>query len=316
MSASHHHFCSVENLRQGEPLAGMGGEPVPHFLLVWPRKKWMDHVFTAKDMSEAVLTRLTAIREKGWRVQLIDRRGEDYSVRRVFTPMSGHEYTASDADLPDLLDAFRDDESKAVKWRSGPAPDHLLLCCTHGKVDRCCAKFGNAAYKAICSENERLGYGFDVWECSHVGGCRLAANVLALPSIRKYGRVTPETVPDLLAAEAEDRPYLPCFRGNAFLNPLEQCADAAARQWLEDRGIRAEVSVASREEPTEPGEATMVVSWRSQEDSGVLRMRCWSRILDIYGSCDDLAAGETNTMLCWWADSISSVAAEEIAPCG
>lgn len=308
MGASNQHFCSVENLRQGEPLAGMGGEPVPHLLLVWPRKKWTDHVFTAKDMPEAVLASLTAIREQGWRVQLIDRRGEDYSARRVFTPMSGLEYTASDEQLPALLDALIDNELKAEPWRSGPAPDHLLLCCTHGKVDRCCAKFGNAAYQAICAETKAQGYGFDVWECSHVGGCRLAANILSLPSIRMYGRVTPETVPGLLAAEALDRPYLPCFRGIAELSSLGQCADIAARRWLEDQRIPVDcVSVTAEDEPEDPSEVDVTVHWRSGQQIGSLQVHCRSRELQIYGSCDDMSAGETNPMLCWWAESVTDL---------
>jgi len=316
MGASNQHFCSVENLQQGEPLAGMGGEPVPHLLLVWPRKKWIDHVFTAKDMPEAVLTRLKAIREQGWRVQLIDRRGEDYSTRRVFTPMSGHEYTASDAELPHLLEALITGESNAAHWRSGPSPDRLILCCTHGKVDRCCAKFGNAAYKAIRSENESQNYGFDVWECSHVGGCRLAANVMALPAKRMYGRVTPEAVPELLAAEAAGQPYMPCFRGVAELSSLGQCADLAARYWLDEHGMAADsVTVTAPDDPAEPCAVNVAVQWRSGHQSGSLQVHCWSREMQVYGSCDDLAAGEANKVLRWWAESVTSLASGEASGC-
>lgn len=314
MGVSNQQFCSVVNHRQGEPLAGLGGEPVPHLLLVWPRKKWTDHVHGAKDMPEAVLDRLTAIQERDWRVQLIDRRGEDYSVRRVFTPMSGHEYAATDSDLPALLDALLAEESDAARWRTGPAPNRILLCCTHGKVDRCCAKFGNAAYQAIRAENEARGYGFDVWESSHVGGCRLAASVVALPNIRKYGRVSPETVPELLAAEAADRPYLPCFRGVAGLSRLEQCADLAARRWLEGQEMVADiVSVTSPAASEALDEAEVVVTWRSNQQEGRLQVSCWSQEMRIYGGCDQLVTGETNTMLCWWAESVTSMPSGEVS---
>lgn len=315
MGALKHRFCSVENQRGGEPLVGKGGIFQPHLLLTWPRRKWDDHVFAAKDMPDAVSERLEALRERGWRVQLIDRRGHDHAERRLLAPMSGHEYAASDAELPGLLEALLDGEAPAAHWRSGTTARRLLLCCTHGKVDRCCAKFGNAAYQAIRSENEARGYGFDVWESSHVGGCRLASNVVSLPALHRYGRVTPEAVPALLESEAAGRPYLPCFRGRAGLNSLEQCADLAARQWLAERGIEAEVEVRDVEAPESPCTVAVTIRWQAGPQAGVLSVRCRSRELTGFGNCDDMAIGETHSILAWWAESVTALPAGEALPC-
>jgi hypothetical protein len=60
----------------------------------------------------------------------------------------------------------------------------LFLVCTHGIHDRCCAKLGNALYDAM----SEIG-GEDVWQVSHVGGCRFAPNVVCLPDGVVYGRV-------------------------------------------------------------------------------------------------------------------------------
>lgn len=315
MGALKQRFCSVENQQGGEPLVGKGGTFQPHLLLTWPRRKWDDHVFAAKDMPERVAARLEALRKQGWRVQLIDRRGHNHAERRLLAPMSGHEYAASDTELPNLLEALLAGEAEAANWHCGHTARRLLLCCTHGKIDRCCAKFGNAAYQALCTENADRGFGFDVWESSHVGGCRLAANVVSLPALHRYGRVTPESVPALLEAEAAGRPYLPCFRGRAGLNPLAQCADLAARQWLAERGLEAELAVDAVEAPETPCTVAVTVRWQAEPQAGALTVRCRSRELTGYGNCGDMAIGEVNTILSWWAESVAHVPAGKASPC-
>lgn len=315
MSSYKHRFCSVENQQGGEPLVGKGGLFQPHLLLAWPRRKWDDHVFAAKDMPDAVAVRLEALRKQGWRVQLIDRRGHNHTLRRLLAPMSGHEYAASDADLTNLLDALHDGLAAADTWHCGSTTQRLLLCCTHGKVDRCCAKFGNAAYQALCRENKARGFDFDIWESSHVGGCRLAANVVSLPALHRYGRVTPELVPELLATEAQGKPYLPCFRGRAGLNPLEQCADLAARRWLSEQGVQAEVKVTAVEEPQTPCEVVVPVQCEADRHVNTLNIRCRSRVLTGYGNCGAMASGETHSQLVWWVESVTAPTAKEMLPC-
>ncbi|MFW5825594.1 MAG: sucrase ferredoxin, partial [Marinobacter sp.] len=276
MTADAKRFCSVEHQRLKEPLVGKGGGLEPHLLLAWPRKKWVDHVFAAKDMPEAVFSRLEKLRDAGWRVQLIDRRSHDHSQRSVIAPMSGQAFRLTDEELPALLDAFLEGQA-ADQWCPGRSPERLILCCTHGKVDKCCAKFGNAAYQAVRGENERGDYGFDVWECTHVGCCRLAANLVTLPELRRYGWVEPELVPELLSSEARNRPYLPSYRGKAGLNALQQTVDLAARYWLEDHGIHAEPSVPTVAAPDVPTVMTVRVDWSDGHQAGALDIRCRSR---------------------------------------
>ncbi len=52
----------------------------------------------------------------------------------------------------------------------------IYLVCAHSKHDTCCALRGRPVAAALAQE--RPGR---VWECSHVGGERFAANVLVLP---------------------------------------------------------------------------------------------------------------------------------------
>ena len=93
--------------------------------------------------------------------------------------------------------------------RDGPTPgsteppledDHapLFAVCAHGTHDVCCALRGRPVAAALAAV--RPGR---VWECSHVGGDRFAANVLVLPTGVLYGRVVESTAPAL--ADAADR---------------------------------------------------------------------------------------------------------------
>jgi hypothetical protein len=63
----------------------------------------------------------------------------------------------------------------------------LFLVCTHGRRDKCCAKFGYALYKSL-----RVDAGDDVWQSSHVGGDRFAANLICFPHGFFYAHVTPD----------------------------------------------------------------------------------------------------------------------------
>jgi hypothetical protein len=75
----------------------------------------------------------------------------------------------------------------------------LYLVCTHGKRDKCCAKFGYALYKSLREGEERER----VWQSSHVGGDRFAANLICFPHGLFYAHVTEETGRTILS-EYED----------------------------------------------------------------------------------------------------------------
>ena len=60
-------------------------------------------------------------------------------------------------------------------WQSHRAP--LLLVCTNGRHDACCATFG----RPLARDLRHSAGSADVWECSHIGGDRFAANVVILP---------------------------------------------------------------------------------------------------------------------------------------
>jgi len=97
------------------------------------------------------------------------------------------------------------------------AQSPLFLVCVHGQRDKCCAKFGLPAFNGI---RERVGH--DVWQCSHVGGDRFAANVLWFPYGLYYGHVCPEDIHPLLDACLQRQVHIKTFRGRScYRRPVQ-----------------------------------------------------------------------------------------------
>jgi hypothetical protein len=102
----------------------------------------------------------------------------------------------------------------------------VLVVCTHGKRDRCCARYGRPLYDALRAAAPRG----EVWQSTHVGGDRFAANVVALPQGTFHGRVAPDDVPGLLRAMARGRVDLDRYRGRGAYSFAVQAAERALRE--------------------------------------------------------------------------------------
>lgn len=118
--------------------------------------------------------------------------------------------------------------ASATPWE---AP--LFLVCTHGKRDKCCAKFGIPIYNTIRS----LVGPSSVWQCSHVGGDRFAANVVCFPDGIFYGHVTEQSAELMVQEYYERRIVLPIFRGRSCYSFPVQAAEFFTRRETEFRGI-------------------------------------------------------------------------------
>ena len=64
------------------------------------------------------------------------------------------------------------------------ASSPVFLVCTHGRRSACCARFGGPLAQALAARHPD-----QVWESTHVGGHRFAANLVILPHGVYYGPV-------------------------------------------------------------------------------------------------------------------------------
>jgi hypothetical protein len=304
-------FCAQESFALGDPLAGSAAHAERNLLLSWSRAKWQRSLRRARDMPDEVTAQLEAIAEAGRRVNLIHRRDQPSERHCLYLMPENRRYELEREELPAFLDALRQNEP-LTRWEVAPPASPLLLCCTHGKKDKCCAKFGFVAYKALDAAVTSRKLPFEVWESTHLGGCRLAASAVVFPALRKYGRIAPPDVLPLLESEMAGRPYLPCYRGDSRLGPVQQCAQVAALEWLAARGIQAVVSMSQTSEAATSRPWRLRVDWRGESASGRLEVTCETKMLRRYDTCADIAAGPPSASQVWVATSIESV--ETVSP--
>lgn len=194
----------------------------------------------AVPFSRAVLVRRPARRDAtGANVFLVDAR-------------PGRE-TALRLELGDLAELAGLDLAGAVAGVGAPAAalpgaapvDHpLLLVCTHGKRDACCARVGLKLAAALEAELPAEW----LWQTSHVGGHRFAGNVVWLPPGVYLGRVAPEDAAEVAAAVRARRIPLAHARGRSTFPPPAQAADLELRDRLGLDGLD-DVSLAGAPEP-------------------------------------------------------------------
>lgn len=144
---------------------------------------------------------------------------------------SGHDELL-EIDLAAAANAAATDDPPACGER---VDTPLYLICTHGKRDKCCAKFGYALYKSL-----RAGAAAtreQVWQSSHVGGDRFAANLICFPHGLFYAHVTEEAGRVILSEyEHGRRLVLAGYRGRTCYSYPVQAAEFFIRQ---ETGINA-----------------------------------------------------------------------------
>jgi hypothetical protein len=100
-------------------------------------------------------------------------------------------------------------------------PQQVILVCTHGRHDVCCALAGRPVAAALASGAPQ---GWDVWETSHLGGERFAANVLLLPGGDLFGRLDPPGALRVVDGYRAGRIDLDHHRGRFGSPAVEQAA--------------------------------------------------------------------------------------------
>ena len=202
-----------------------------------------------EERAAAAGVRVLAIRRPGRTPAGHTRRWAYADTRDGTTQLRWGEYRTDAA----LLDLALDGST----GRPDPAP--LYLVCAHSRHDTCCALRGRPVAAAL--DVERPGR---VWECSHLGGERFAANVLMLPSGLMYGRVLPFAAPEFAAAAEAGEVIGALLRGRIGFPPVAQAALAFAYEHLALRRadalriVRAERVVDGQ---ARCGSAVRTVSW-------------------------------------------------------
>jgi hypothetical protein len=118
----------------------------------------------------------------------------------------------------------------------------VLLVCTQGRRDACCATYGRtllSALQTVLADRSHQQPRVEVWESSHIGGHRLAPVTLALPSGAVHGRLDALQAAQLLDAVEHDAVLLEHLRGRSALSAPLQAADLAVRTLIDEVAAEA-----------------------------------------------------------------------------
>ncbi|MBO0801607.1 MAG: sucrase ferredoxin, partial [Nocardiopsaceae bacterium] len=91
---------------------------------------------------------------------------------------------------------------------SGNPVERMYLVCTHARRNRCCARFGVPLSRALAAR-----YPEELWETTHVGGHKFAANLVLLPHGLYYGPCDPATAVAAIGAHQRGATLPHRYRG-------------------------------------------------------------------------------------------------------
>ena len=172
-----------------EPSAASAPEASRAWLLIehpgpWPREA------AEAELPAPLRALVSSAAEFGIRVQLIRRSGRRQvgDERQVFLGWTAGSAPwlragAVSAAAPSLTETdLKELANGTVPSFGAVAQEPVFLVCTHGRRNACCARFGGPLAQALSARHPA-----QVWETTHVGGHRFAANLVILPHGLYYG---------------------------------------------------------------------------------------------------------------------------------
>lgn len=229
--------CALASLRREESAIGTAST-VRSYLVVQQEGSWGRDALVDSALPADVATWLRrASRETGVRPLLVRRhRRADGDGVVVFAAHAHPRHPWLESARLDDVAAITDlDPAVLARGESVGLPrrdDPVLLTCTHGSHDVCCAVEGRPVAAALADSHPDLS-----WECSHLGGDRFAGNLLILPHGLYYGRVDAGSAPAIAAAHLAGRLDLAHLRGRSGYPFAVQAAEHHLRTHLDLDGL-------------------------------------------------------------------------------
>ena len=230
-----HIFCRDISRQSGEQLIGTVGTRRA-WLLLQDHSAWAIQAYAGCDLPAAVRQHLEPFfgREKPSILLIRNSDEKHLPSRKAFVVVSRN----TRAELYEFV-WHQPEDLMTLPYAGildgsyqGDRAEPIYLVCTHGKRDKCCAKYGKPVYDYL-----RTRIGERVWRASHVGGDRFAANLVCLPHSLYYGRVTPEQALELVRKYEQGELDLEAVRGRSCYPKLTQAAEIFVRRHFDIRVI-------------------------------------------------------------------------------
>src|SRR5690606_27584182 len=219
-------FCADCSRQVGEQLFHTAPR-ADYWLLIEYDASW-----GAKALAESALPKQIKARLQAWqdrtpnaKVLFIKRASSRRDSARVYLahtrevdPVLYRFDLEAHADLLTLdLDGITAGDSRFDAHRTD---EKVCLVCTNGRRDAACSRYGTPFYHA-----SRGALGEAVWQSTHVGGHRFAANLGVLPSVVWYGYLDAATAHDVAEAILNREVLVNKTRGRSCYSAPVQAAD-------------------------------------------------------------------------------------------
>lgn len=235
--------CSTASSELAEPLSATAATARTWLLLEQPGP-WGAKALSQSHLDAGVGIALERAAEgTGTRIALIRRPGrhadQQGAPRRVFVAHTqpGRSWVrATEVTEPQQLLEWDFAALGAGHHRNLGVPhvgDPLVLVCTNGKRDRCCAIRGRPLAAELAAS------GHNVWEITHIGGHRFSPTLLVLPHGYSYGRVDAPAIKSVTNALAEGRVVTEHCRGRSAWERPGQAAELAVRDLTGELDVNA-----------------------------------------------------------------------------
>lgn len=245
-------------------MAGTAGAEASFLLIEYPGP-WGNKALAESRLPEQVRAGLAeTAAEAGVRVLLIRRHGRssppDGGFRVFLCHARAREPWVETTRLgvaEDLLDLDLDGLAAGRRPGLTPHDDPLLLVCTNGRRDLCCAEFGRPVVAALAGAHPE-----QTWEVTHLGGHRFASAMLTLPTGLSYGRLDPASALRIGDLTLEGRLDPTHLRGRCAYDAPVQAAEIAV---LDELGEDSAGALELEQVSTQPDGRTRVTFLRGTE---------------------------------------------------
>ena len=239
-------YCSVLSRNSAEPLAGSAPFARHFVFITWPKKYWQYEALEAKGgFPQGLKKWMKEQSEVNGKIsiRLVSRAGLGQDKVEIYIYPEKYCYSnVLPSQIPAVLESyFRDGITTA--FSPAPIEGEQIFICTHGRHDKCCAKFGQELADKMRYHVSRQKTAVEVWDSSHLGGHRFAATMIDFPTGRAYGHLSADELPNYLASRKAAQVYGRAYRGSVFLSGLEQVAEAHVQHFCSSQEWRCQPQI-------------------------------------------------------------------------
>lgn len=220
--------CSEASLDVEEDVLGTGANGTVHWIGLEVRGAWRPKAVVDNDLPDLTAAWLRALKGRpDTRPVLVKRRGKRERTTVWYANVIEGRVHRFELDGPEAAPALPWDELFRGETEVGLTDERPIFVCTHSARDHCCGLHGAGVSRAL----EKAAPG-RVWQCTHLGGHRFAATLVALPDGLHYGRVRAAEAPILVEALDDGRIYdLHRLRGQVrYPQAVQAAVDTVRRE--------------------------------------------------------------------------------------